>query len=265
MKHLYSIDQAVLHCLVLIKMLGPSVALAQQPDLSAMNDVVYYAPDAKFLGARFSFQALLPSANTSLTPSEAGFQFNGADRWMQSLTLEWDGSRANSWVAYTSTAPTGQHAPVVANNIFSEYWTSSVTNGSSVYLTKKKTTAASLTTDWEIRGQEQHAKGTPATLGQSFTMEWGVAHVHPLDYQKTRLLAWGVAGYDEWLLSGNCALLPGGRPARGAPVSMHALGLQTSFILPAKNLSFSFKYEPEYLAHPPAERRMIMFGALWTW
>jgi hypothetical protein len=265
MKHLYSIVHAVLHCLVLIEMLGPPVALAQQADLSAMNDVTYYAPDAKVLGAKFAFQALLPFANATHTPSEARQQVEGIDRWMQSLTLDWDGSRANSWVAYISTTPTGQHAPGVANNIFSEYWTSSVTSGSTVYLTKKKTTAASLTTDWEIRGQEQRTKGTPSPLGQSFTMEWGVAHLLTLDYQRTRLLAFGVAGYDAWLGSNNCALLPGGLPARGEPFSMHAVGVQTNFILPAKNLSFSFKYEPEYLAHPPTHGRMIMFGASWTW
>jgi hypothetical protein len=260
MKHSCPIIHCVLRCLVLLGLFCAPAALAQQADLSAMNDVIYYAPDVRVFGANFIFQAQLPSANASLAPLGSESQFDGAGRWMQSVALEWDRSHVNSWVAYTSTAPTGQHAPGVPNNTFYERWTGGVTSGTSVDLAKKKTTVASLTTDWEIRGQEQYAKPAPAALGQSFTMEWGVSHLLPLNYQKTRLLAFGVAGYDGWQISGNSALLPG-----GVPFSAHAVGLQTAFILPTKNLGLSFKYEPEYLTHPAPRGRVIMFGASWTW
>jgi len=268
MKHLRSIFHAVLYCLALIELLGPAAALAQRADLLAMDDVIDYAPKAKVLGGQFTFQALRPVTNSS-SPLAVSFNPDGtgyANTWMQRLTLEWGWSRANSWVAYALTAPTGRYAPGVADNIGFGYWNNSIASGTTVYLMKNNGMTANLATDCEIQRQEQGAKGTTGTLGRSFTMEWGVTQVLPLDKRMTMLLEFGVAGYDEWLVGNNGAPLPTGLPARGAPVySVHATGFQTNVIVPAKNVSFSLKYEPEYLAHAHARRRTILFGSSWTW
>jgi len=269
MKHRRSIFHAVLYCLALIELLGPAAALAQHADLSAMDDVIDYVPKAKILGGKLAFQALLPVTNSSFTPSEVRFNPDGTgyvDTWVQRLTLEWDWSRANSWVAYALTAPTGRYAAGVANNIGSGYWSNSIASGTTVYLMKNNGITANLTTDWEIQRQEQGAKGTTGTLGRSFTMEWGVTQVLPLNKRMTMLLEFGVAGYDKWLVLNNGAPLPTGLSAGGMPVySVHATGFQTNFIVPAKNVGFSFKYEPEYLAHAHARGRTIVFGSSWTW
>jgi hypothetical protein len=53
-------------------------------------------------------------------------------------------------------------------------------------------------------------------------------------------------------------------PARLAPFySVHAIGFQTNFILPEKNLNFFVKHEPEYLAKAHPQGRTVVFGDSW--
>ena len=47
--------------------------------------------------------------------------------------------------------------------------------------------------------------------------------------------------------------------------SVHGIGAQANFILPAKNLSGFFKYYGEYSALARPEGRTIVFGFAWTW
>jgi hypothetical protein len=269
MKRTHTIIRAVLCCLGFIELLGPAAALAQSADISARNDVIEYTAKAKALGGQFAWQTSLPAVNSSLT-SEAGPKLGGtsyADASVRSVALEWNWGRANSGIAYTFTAPTGRDAPGIARDMFSEYLSNDIVSGTSFYLGKDKDagTVASLTTDWESWGQEQRAKGSCGMVGQSFTMEWGVTHILPLNYQRTRLLEVGVAGYDEWLHSNGAALLPGGLPTDSTPLSVHAIGFQTNFLLPAKNLRLSFKYEPEYLRYAHAPSPIMMIDVSWTW
>jgi hypothetical protein len=46
--------------------------------------------------------------------------------------------------------------------------------------------------------------------------------------------------------------------------SVHAVGVQANFILPAKNLSTFFKYYDEYRALARPQGRTFVFGFLWT-
>jgi len=55
-------------------------------------------------------------------------------------------------------------------------------------------------------------------------------------------------------------------PARLIPFySVHAVGGQINYILPAKNLVFFFKGYDEYRALARVEGRTIVFGFSWTW
>ncbi len=94
-------------------------------------------------------------------------------------------------------------------------------------------------------------------------MEWGSTHVLALDQQSKKLLEFGVAGYDERVVSGNGVPLASSLSSSGMPFSIHAMGFQSNFILPEKNVSLSFKYEPEYRS--PTKGSIITFSALWTW
>jgi len=46
--------------------------------------------------------------------------------------------------------------------------------------------------------------------------------------------------------------------------SMHAIGLQTNFMVPAEGFSAFFKYENEYLAKSTTQGRTFVFGLSWT-
>ena len=137
--------------------------------------------------------------------------------------------------------------------------------GTTVYLTRSMATSANVTADLETYGQGLLGANSSMQLRKSFTMEWGVTRVLSLDKRMTRLLEFGVAGCDQWLSLGNGMPLPNTSLTRGTPFRMHAAGFETNLVLPAKNLSFSVKYEPEYLKHADAQRRIIMVGGSWTW
>jgi hypothetical protein len=46
--------------------------------------------------------------------------------------------------------------------------------------------------------------------------------------------------------------------------SVHAIGFQSNFILPAKNLALFFKYDDEYSAKARPQGWRIDFGLSWT-
>ncbi len=46
--------------------------------------------------------------------------------------------------------------------------------------------------------------------------------------------------------------------------SVHAVGGQVNYILPAKHFSLFFKYEHEYKSYPPTLGSTIVFGGAWT-
>jgi hypothetical protein len=99
-------------------------------------------------------------------------------------------------------------------------------------------------------------------------MEWGLGQVLPLKKDFSRLLQLGLVGYDQWQVSSN-----GGTtivadtpvPASVLPYySVHAIGFQSTFILPKKDLAFFFKYYNEFSAKARPEGRTIVFGGSWT-
>jgi hypothetical protein len=239
----------------------------------ATENILFYVPKAKFLGAHFAPYVVLPFANGSLTASGplgvAPFGINAggtgfADMWVEPVNLAWHFSRADFNVGYGFVAPTGRYssAPGTTNNVGSGYWGNNVTSGTTVYLTKNKGTTANLFTDWEVHGQKQ---GTNLTPGQAFTMEWGFGQVIPLDRQFHTLFQFGVVGYDQWQVSYNRGTTPLGLPARLVPFySVHAVGLQANLIVPAKGLTFTFKYEPEYSAKARPQGRTLVFSGVWN-
>jgi hypothetical protein len=119
-----------------------------------------------------------------------------------------------------------------------------------------------LSTDWEIHGQKS---GTNITPGQAFTIEWGVGQVLPLKKDMSMLAQLGVVGYDQWQVSHSSGTIGGVIPASAIPFySVHAIGVQGNFILPAKNLVAFFKYYDEYRALSRPQGRTIDFGFSWT-
>ena len=84
----------------------------------------------------------------------------------------------------------------------------------------------------------------------------------------SQLAQLGLVGYDQWQVSNNGGnYTVAGTPvaASGVPYySVHAIGLQANYILPAKDIVGFFKYYDEYSAKARVEGRTIVFGGSWT-
>jgi hypothetical protein len=253
---------------------GNSIPLTGSYDIWAIENIFFYVPKFKFLGAKVAFMVAAPTlANGSLTLGSLRFPniaLNAggeglADTWVQPVTLGWSLKRADVYVGYAFMAPTGRYSAGASDNVGSGYWGNHLITGSTFYITKNKGTTANLFTDWEFHGSKTTAAGTSATPGQAFTMEWGLGQVLPLKKDFSRLLQLGVIGYDQWQVSNNGGLASPNIPASALPYySVHAIGFQTNFILPVKALNFFFKFEDEYRAFARPEGRTIAFGASYT-
>jgi hypothetical protein len=245
------------------------------------ENIIYYVPNHKFLGGYFMPFIALNIANGSLVAAINGTNLgaNGgaeglADTYVQPLNLGWHfGKRVDFNAGYSFFAPTGRYSAGASNNVGSGYWGNDITSGTTFYLKKNKGTSANLFTDWEVHGQKTVAsmpvgQFSRITPGQTFTMEWGFGQVLPLKKDFTRLLQLGLVGYDQWQVTSNggnylVAGLP--VPANRVPYySVHGIGFQSNFILPAKNLALFFKYYDEYSAKARVQGRTIVFGGSWT-
>jgi hypothetical protein len=236
------------------------------------ENIFYYVPKHKFLGGYFMPYVALNYANGELVANITGTNLNTgaggsgfADMYVQPINLGWHLKRADFNLGYAFVAPTGRFTQGASNNVGSGYWGNDITSGTTVYLTKNKGTTANLATAWEIHGQK---RGTNITPGQTFTAEWGFGQVLPLKKDMSRLLQVGLVAYDQWQTSkstGTLTIAGIPVPERGIPYySVHAIGVQANFILPAKDLAAFFKYYDEYHALARPQGRTIVFGFSWT-
>lgn len=231
----------------------------------AVENIVFFVPKRKVLGAKLAFMGIFPVADGDLTLPQFGVNGGGfgyADTFVQPLTLGWQLKRTDAWAAGGVTIPTGRYTDGATNNVGSGYWGYNALGGVTYYITKNKATTANVTGDWEIHGQK---KDTDVTPGQTVTAEWGLGQVLPLDKQLKKLLQLGVIGYDQFRVTKDSGTLDSGLPSSSVPAySVHAVGFQSTLILPAKKLNFYFKYEYEYKATARPKGRTIAFGGAWT-
>jgi hypothetical protein len=250
------------------------------------ENIIYYVSPHKFLGGYFMPYIAINYANGSLVAdlppllpgNTSGISLNGggsglADTFVQPLNIGWHFKRADFDVGYAFTAPTGRYTAGASNNVGSGYWGNNITSGTTFYITKNKGTSANLATDWEIHGQKTVAsipsgQTSKITPGQAFTAEWGIGQVLPLKKDMSRLAQLGLVGYDQWQVSSNGGnYLVAGVPvaASGVPYySVHGIGFQANYILPAKGVALFFKYYDEYSAKARVQGRTIVFGGSWT-
>jgi hypothetical protein len=239
------------------------------------ENIFYYVPKHKFLGGYFMPYIALTYANGELVANITGTNLSTggggsgfADLYVQPFNLGWHfGKRVDFNAGYAFVAPTGQFTQGASNNVGSGYWGNDITSGTTLYITKNKGTTANLVTNWEIHGQKS---GTNITPGEAFTMEWGLGQVLPLKKDMSTLLQLGLVGYDQWQVSHSSGVLNvgvGGIPIPESSIpfySVHAIGVQSNFILPGKNLVAFFKYYDEYRALARPEGRTFVFGFSWT-
>ena len=252
----------------------------------ADENVIYYVPKHKILGGYFMPYIAINAANGSLVadlapllPGGSGFNLSGggsgfADLYVQPINIGWHfAKRVDFNAGYSFTAPTGRYTAGASNNVGSGYWGNDITSGTTLYITKNQGTTANLATAWEIHGQKTVAS-TPSgqfskiTPGQTFTDEWGIGQVLPLKKDMSQLAQLGLVGYDQWQVTSNGGnYLIAGVPVAASRVpyySVHGIGFQANYILPAKDFVLFFKYYDEYSAKARVQGRTIVFGGSWT-
>jgi hypothetical protein len=254
----------------------------------ADENVIYYVPKHKILGGYFMPYISINAANGSLVADfpplspalgGSGINLSGggsgfADLYVQPINIGWHfAKRVDFNAGYSFTAPTGRYTAGASNNVGSGYWGNNITSGTTLYITKNQGTTANIATAWETHGQKSVASAVTGQLskitpGQAFTMEWGIGQVLPLKKNLSQLAQFGLVGYDQWQVSSNGGnYLVAGLPVSASRVpyySVHGIGLQANYILPAKDFLLFFKYYDEYSAKARVQGRTIVFGGSWT-
>lgn len=258
---------------------GKAVPVTGSYNVWAVENVLYFVPDTKFLGGNLGFMVMFPTPatgslvadiNTQGAPNlgAAGGGSGLADLWVQPFTLGWHLKRLDIFVGDAFMVPTGRYSPGATNNVGTGYFGNHLQTGTTFYVTKNKGTSVNLFTDWEVHGSRQGTNNTYKTPGQAVTDEWGVGQVLPLKKNFSQLLQLGVVGYDQWQVTDNGGTIPIGpitAPAKFLPYySVHAVGGQLNYILPARNFSLFFKYEHEYKSYSHTLGNTIVFGGAWT-
>ncbi|MGB9433857.1 MAG: transporter [Candidatus Acidiferrum sp.] len=258
---------------------GNAVPVTGTYNVWAIENLFYFVPDTKFLGGNLGFDIMFPTPATgSLVAdinvqgvpnlSAAGGGSGLADLWVQPFTVGWHLKRWDIQVGDAFMIPTGRYSPGASNNVGSGYFGNHLQTGTTYYITKNKGTSANLFTDWEVHGNRQGTNSTFKSPGQAFTDEWGVGQILPLKKDMSKLLQVGVVGYDQWQVTNNGGTVSLGGvilPASLIPsYSVHAIGGQLNYILPAKNFSLFFKGYHEYSASSHTLGNTIVFGGAWT-
>jgi hypothetical protein len=245
------------------------------------ENIFYYVPKHKFLGGYFMPYIALSYASGELVADLTGTNLGGAgggsgfaDMFVEPVNLGWHfGKRVDFNAGYAFTAPTGRYTAGASNNVGSGYWGNDITSGTTLYITKNQGTTANFATAWEIHGQRTVAsipagQTSKITPGQAFTDEWGIGQVLPLKKNMSQLAQLGLVGYDQWQVTSNGGTyLIAGIPVAASRVpyySVHGIGVQANYILPAKDFVAFFKYYDEYSAKARPKGRTIVFGGSWT-
>lgn len=258
----------------------------------AMENIFFYIPEFKVLGAKFapfvSFPTIgtgsltLPFLGNGVTVGTGGFGL--ADTWFQPVNLGWHLPRADIWTGYAFTAPTGRYTPGSTNNIGSGYWGNNFNGAGTFYLTKNMGTTANVMGDWEFHGSKTTRSTDISTMlgtlpinvqvtpGATFTDEWGFGQAVPLDkpFLKaktiTKAVQLGLIGYDQAQISRNRS--PNTTVdafERLVPFYyVHAIGVQANYIDLKHAWHVFFKYENEYKSAASPQGHTIVFGAAYT-
>jgi hypothetical protein len=260
---------------------GNAIPATGSYNVWAIENLFYYVPSTKFLGGNLGFDVMFPTPATGSLVADINVQgvpnlsaaaggSGIADLWLQPFTVGWHLKRWDIQVGDAFMVPTGRYSPGATNNVGSGYFGNHLQTGTTYYITKNRGTSANLFTDWEVHGPRQGVNNTFKTPGQAFTDEWGLGQILPLKKDMSKLMQVGVVGYDQWQVTANGGQIPIGStgltlPASGLPYySVHAVGGQLNYILPAKNFSLFFKGYHEYSASSHTLGTTFCFGGNWT-
>lgn len=224
---------------------GHVVATGQNSIMMDLNSFVWVSKGSIGLlgGAVFSASATLPVANNSLTSDLVGPLSGGggfADSFYQPLILGWSKRRVGIRAIYGFLAPTGRFEAGDNNNVGSGYWTSVVSSGQTIYLTKNKATTLSAFEMYEFHGTQ---KGTMIHPGETFDLDYSLTQAFQL--QGNLRLQLGLVGYGQWQTTDKHG--PTITPEQAAAhYKVNGLGFAANAILPGSRASVGVKYFQEF-------------------
>jgi hypothetical protein len=257
-----------------------------------MENIFFYVPKFKILGAKFAPYVAFPTLATgSLTLPFLGDGVTVAtgalalaDTWFEPVNLGWHLPRADVFAGYAFMAPTGVYTPGSTTNIGSGYWGNHFNGAGTFYLTKDMGTTANIMGNWEIHGAKTTRSTDISTMfgtlpvnvqvtpGAAFSDEWGLGQAVPLDKpflkpkKITKVVQLGLIGYDQAQVSRNTSnnTVVDALQRRVPFYYAHAGGLQANYIDLKRDWNVFFKYEKEYKANAHPKGTTIVFGVVYT-
>lgn len=224
---------------------GNVIATGQSSVIMDLNSFVWVGRKKIGMlgGAIFSASATLPVANNSLTSDVQGPLSGGggfADSYYQPFILGWRKERIAVRTIYGFLPPTGRFKAGANNNVGSGYWSSAVSSGQTIYLTKNKATAVSSFQMYEFPGTQQ---GTKIQPGQTFNVDYSLTQTFSL--QGDLRLQLGLVGYGQWQTTDKSG--PTITPQQAAAhYKVNALGFAANAMLPERRVSVGLKYFHEF-------------------
>ena len=261
---------------------GSAIPVTGNYNVWAVENFFYYVADVNVLHGNIGSYLILTPASGSLA-ADLAVQNPGvpnlstvaggsglADLFIAPFVVGWHLKRADIQAQEGIMVPTGRYEPGASNNVGTGYFGNHLIDGITYYITKNKGTSANIFTDWEVHGARAGTNGTNKTPGQALSLEWGLGQALPLKKNFSQLLQFGLIGYDQWQITANGGTVPIGStnftiPASILPYySVHAIGGQATYILPAKNFNIYFKGEHEYTAYSHFVGNTFVYGLTWT-
>jgi hypothetical protein len=222
---------------------GEILATGAQSVVMDLNSIVWVSKREILGGAKVSMSATLPVANNSLTSDLTGPISGGggfADSYYQPFILGWEKQRIAVRAVYGFLAPTGSFKVGANNNVGSGYWTHALSSGQTFYLTKNKRTSVSAFQMYEFHSTQ---KGTNIHPGQNLDLDYSLTQTIPL--RASLSVQAGLVGYGQWQTTDKHGPTITAEQAK-ARYKVNALGFAANVLLPARKLSFGFKYFREF-------------------
>ncbi len=223
---------------------GEVLATGQQSVLLDMNTILWTSAEdiAMLGGARFSSAVTIPIANNSLSSSAQGAISGGGglgDLYFQPVIFAWRKERAEFRAIFGLLAPTGNFNAGASDNVGSGYWTPAIAAGETFFLSEDRTTTLSAFQMYEFHSTQS---GTHIHPGDTVDLDYSLMRAFTFPDSRLQL---GLVGYGGWQTTAKTG--PEITAAQQAQrYRINALGVGLNFVLPARQVTLSFKYFDEF-------------------
>ncbi len=211
--------------------------------LMDLNSFTWSSARSILGGARYSAVVTLPVAKNDLTSDTQGGISGGsgfADSFYLPVVLGWNGDRASIKALYGFLAPTGRFAAGASDNVGSGYWTSTLSSGQTIALTKQQPFVLSAYEMYEFHTTQA---GTGISPGDTFDLDYSITTTVGLsDASRWQI---GVAGYEQRQV--NAKTGPAVTPQAAAErYAVNAIGFVSSVLFPNHRASVGVRFFDEF-------------------